>query len=172
MANFNLYFKPIEEKLEGTQYEDVAGDNGHGTRYGLIADDLHEYQLHNTLNITSVKDLTEEQAGAMLKALYWDYFKADYIVNQSLAEYIVDGGLNCGRILIAKYVQSILNLTTDGLIGSVTLHQINNSNQQDLFNKLHDKREARYAAIIAGNPSQIKFKLGWENRNNAIKFKE
>lgn len=169
MADFKPYFKK-EELFEGTTFEHVAGDSGGDTKFGLTNEDLHEYKLHNSIDIGSVKDLTEQQAGVILKKLYWDFMKGDYITNQSLCEYIVDGGLNQGRILIAKYVQSILNTTPDGLIGSVTLNMINQCNQPYLFQKLHDKRVERYDSIVKNNPSQSKFYKGWINRVNAIKF--
>jgi lysozyme family protein len=174
MSDFNLYF-PLEKKLEGTVFENDPNDSGGATKYGITVDDLHEYNLDVTgdgiIDWHDVHDLTSTQASLVLKKLYWDFFKADNINNQSLAEYIVDGGLNQGRILIAKYVQIILGVTVDGLFGGKTLNAINMLNDpSELFKKIHDKRVARYDAIIKTNPSQKVFYNGWMNRVNAIKF--
>jgi len=174
MADFKLYF-PLEEKFEGTAFENVAGDSGGATKFGLTVDDLHEFGVDYTgdhiIDWHDVQALTAPNASLILKKLYWDFMQADYITNQSLAEYIVDSGLNQGRILIAKYVQTILNVTADGHFGSVTISCINKANQADLFKQLHDRRMQRYNAIVAGNPSQAKFIKGWTNRCNAITFK-
>lgn len=173
MANFNLYF-PKEILAEGSVFEDVPGDNGHGTKWGLTLDDIHEYNIDlnhdGKIDINDVMDLTRDQAAVILKKLYWDYFLADGILNQSLAEFIVDGGLNMGRPLISKYVQYIVHTTVDGHVGAVTLKAINFFSPSMTFSALYDMRKKRYGAIVAANPSQLKFAKGWFNRLNAITF--
>lgn len=174
MAAFNLYF-PIEEGLEGTVFENDPNDSGGATKYGLTGDDLHEYNLDENgdgvIDWHDVQALTAPDAAKVLKKLYWDFFKADSISNQSLGMFIVDGGLNNGRILIAKYVQSILGVVVDGMIGGKTLNAITLLNDPStLFEALKAKRIARYDAIVAARPSQQEYYHGWINRVNAIKF--
>ena len=167
MANFEKYF-PIEVNEEGAVYENVPGDNGGCTKYGLTLDDFHEYTGNDSLTCESVKAIDRQTAHDMLKKLYWDFFSADHIEDQELAMFIVDGGLNMGRVLIAKYVQTILGLTSDGKPGPKTLAGINAVNSADLFKRLYDRRKQRYDAIVANNPSQAKFIKGWINRLNMI----
>lgn len=174
MANFKEYFS-IENYLEGTVFEDVPGDHGGATKYGLIIDDLQEYNLDVTgdgvIDWHDVKELTAAQASLVLKKLYWDFMKADSVNNQSLAMYIVDGGLTQGRVLIAKYVQSILGVTVDGMFGQKTINAINMLNDPSvLFEALKSKRIDRYNAIVARDATQNKFIKGWINRANAIKY--
>lgn len=177
MANFNLYF-PIEVNLEGSTYEDVPGDSGGCTKYGLTLDDIKEYHVDlNHDGIFDCKDvlsIDRATAALMLKKLYWDYFKADSIPSQSLAEFIVDSGLNQGRILIVKYVQSIIGVESDGIYGPNTLKtlidHINIDSAKDEFDALYQKRLDRYNSIVAAKPSQAKFINGWKNRLNAIKY--
>lgn len=177
MANFDLYF-PTEVKLEGDAYEVVPGDSGGCTRFGLTLDDVKEYHVdvdHNGLfDCNDVKALDRPIAGKILKALYWDYFKADQIPQQSLAEYIVDSGLNQGRILIVKYLQAILGVEIDGHYGPGTLaallDHIKVDDGKEEFIELHQKRLERYNAIVASRPSQSKFIKGWINRLNAITY--
>ena len=174
MANYNLYY-PKAFKLEGTKFENNPNDTAGATKFGIVEDDLHEYGLDaNTdgkIDWTDVRDLTEEDAVKVLKKLYWDFFQSDRITNQSLGEFITDSGFNQGRILIAKYVQSILKTTVDGIFGDKTIALINtHPNPQYIFTELYNKRKQRYDNIIAKNPSQKVFKNGWNNRLNAIKF--
>jgi len=177
MAKFDLYF-PKEIKFEGSEYENVPGDNGGCTRWGLTLDDLKEYKLdtdHNGIfDCNDVKNLTREQAYKVLKKLYWDYFKADDIPHQALAEFIVDAGLNQGRVLIVKYLQNLLGVTVDGHFGPISfkilLDRIKIDSGKGLFNELYQKRFDRYKAIVVNNPSQNKFFKGWINRLNGIKY--
>jgi type VI secretion system secreted protein VgrG len=177
MADFNLYF-PIEINLEGAAYEDVPGDSGGCTKYGLTLDDVKEYHVDinhdGSFDCKDVATIDRPLAGSILKALYWDYFKADQIPDQVLASYIVDSGLNQGRILIVKYLQSILGIEMDGHFGPKTLstliEHITMDSGKDEYDALHQKRLDRYNAIVASRPTQIKFLKGWMNRLNAIKY--
>lgn len=177
MANFDLYF-PIEISEEGSKYEVVPGDTQGCTAYGLEVDDLKEYHLdtdHNgVIDCNDVKALDRPTAGKVLKKLYWDYFRADEIPEQSVAEFIVDGGLNQGRVLIVKYLQHLLGVDVDGHFGPVTfkilLDRIKIDSGKAEFNQLYQQRFDRYKQIVANNPSQNKFYQGWINRLNNIKY--
>lgn len=177
MANFELYF-PKEIAFEGDKYENVPGDTGGCTKFGLTLDDLKEFHIdvdHNGLfDCNDVKLLSREHAHDVLKKLYWDYFRADEIPEQSLAEFIVDSGLNQGRVLIVKYLQNLLGVTVDGHFGPVSfnilLDRIKIDKGQGTFNELYQKRADRYRAIVTNNASQQKFFKGWMNRLNSIKY--
>ena len=177
MADFNLYF-PLEVQLEGAQYENVAGDSGGCTKFGLTLDDVHEYHVDinhdGQFTCDDVQSLDRPTAGLILKKLYWDYFKADQIQDQSIAEFIVDSGLNQGRVLIVKYLQSIIGVECDGIYGPNTFQtlqqHLNLDSGQEEFKELYQKRLDRYNAIVANKPSQSKFISGWINRLNAIKY--
>jgi len=177
MANFELYF-PKEIAFEGDKYENVPGDTGGCTKFGLTLDDLKEFHIdvdHNGLfDCNDVKLLSREHAHDVLKKLYWDYFRADEIPEQSLAEFIVDSGLNQGRVLIVKYVQHIIGVDVDGHYGPKTFQYLLDRTKEDngktAFNALYARRLERYKAIVANNPSQNKFYAGWVNRLNSIKY--
>ena len=177
MANFDLYF-PKEIQLEGSAYENVEGDAGGCTKFGLTLDDIKEYHADldhdGDFDCNDVKLIDRPTASKILKAIYWDYFKADQIPEQSLAEFIVDSGLNQGRILIVKYLQGIIGVDVDGHFGPNTfndlLEHLKDDNGSDEFKELYQKRLDRYNAIVAAKPSQAKFMKGWINRLNAIKF--
>lgn len=176
MANFDLYF-PKEVSFEGDKYENVPGDSGGCTKYGLTLDDIKEYHADlnhdNTFDCKDVLAIDRPTAAKMLKSLYWDYFKADSIPEQSLAEFIVDSGLNQGRVLIVKYLQSIVEVDVDGHYGPDTFNKLLQDIKdggKDEFDELYKKRLDRYNAIVAARPSQAKFINGWKNRLNAIKF--
>jgi lysozyme family protein len=173
MAKFEPYF-PTIIKSEGEKYTNDPVDTAGATKYGIIIADLKEFNLDKNgdkkYTAEDVKALTLEDAKVIYKKMYWDYFKADNINNQSLAEYIVDGAINQGRGTIAKYVQQIIGVTADGIVGSKTLEAINAYDSKELFNKLKAKREDKYHRIVANNPSQKRFIKGWINRLNSIDY--
>ena len=172
MADFNLYY-PQEQNLEGTVFECDPNDSGGATKVGLTMDDLHEYKLDvdqdGDVDVEDLKLMTIQQAGLVLKKLYWDYFQADTLTSQKLAEFIVDSGLNQGRILITKYLQTILGIEVDGQIGKQTINAINNSNPTHTYLSLYSLRLKRYSDIVIVRPSQKRYYKGWMNRLNAIK---
>lgn len=172
MANFKIYF-PIENRLEGTVFENDPNDQA--THFGLIVDDLIEYNLDVTgdgkIDWKDVRDLKADQAALILKKVYWDYMKADSINNQSLAMYIVDSGLVFGRPLVSKFIQSILGLVVDGLFGPKTINAINMLNDgKVLHDALKSKIISRCDAIVKANPHKKEYYNGWINRINAIKY--
>lgn len=173
MANFDPYFPHII-KSEGAVYTNDPVDTAGATKFGIIIADLKEYNLDKNgdkkYTAEDVKALTIEDAKIIYKKMYWDFFKADSIKNQSLAEYIVDGAINQGRGTIAKYVQQIVGVTADGLVGNKTLEAINAHNPKELFEKLKAKREDKYHRIVANNPTQKRFIKGWINRLNSISY--
>ena len=173
MANFDPYFPKIL-KFEGEVYENDPTDTGGCTHFGLILDDLKLFHVDKNQDgkytCEDVKALTKDDAKIMYKKLYWDKFRADEIKNQSLAEYIVDGAINQGAVTIAKYIQHILGLVEDGIFGSKSLEAVNNHDGKDLYTKLKQRRIDKYNAIVANNPSQVKFIKGWMNRVNAIDY--
>jgi lysozyme family protein len=173
MANFDPYFPSII-KSEGSVYENDPTDTGGCTKFGIILQTLKDYKFDvnkdGVFTCEDVKALTVEDAKTIYKKMYWDYFKADSIKNQSLAEYIVDGAINQGKGTIAKYIQDIIGVTADGLVGNKTIEAINNYNSKELFDKLKAKREEKYHKIVANNPSQNKFLKGWLNRLNCIDY--
>jgi len=168
MSDFNLYF-PLENQLEGITYEDVPGDSGGCTKYGLTLSDLKEF-YKTSKTCVDVKNMTRQEAATVLRKLYWDYFGADHIPNDSLAQFIVDSGLNQGKILIAEYLQKIIGVKEDGLFGQQSLQALLTHSPADVFKGLYDMRKKRYDEIVAKNSSQEKFYKGWMNRLNAIKF--
>jgi lysozyme family protein len=169
MADFKIYF-PIENELEGTTFEDDPLDSGGATKFGLTLDDLQTYYKDKNKTADDVKNMDAIEAATILKSLYWDYYKADEIPNQSLAMFLVDSRLNQGNI-ITKYIQQIIGVKADGIFGNQSFQVLLAYDEQQLFKQLYNERLQRYNNIVSANPSQEKFLKGWINRLNAIQYK-
>jgi lysozyme family protein len=161
-------------RLEGG-YVNHPLDKGGPTKYGVI---LTVWQEHGDdkdgdgdIDAEDIKKLTEDDARYIAKKFFWDYFLADLILNQSVAEFIVDWGYNSGRKTVAKIVQRLVNVADDGIVGPKTLAAINALDQQKLFDTLQIERKVFLNNIIKRRPDQIVFYNGWMNRVNSFKFK-
>lgn len=173
MADFSLYFDKL--LLHEGGYVDDPLDKGGATKYGVTIAVWKQYGYDKNgdeiIDKEDVKLISKEDAFNIAKKLYWDAVKGDQINNQSIAEFIFDWGYNSGPKTAIKHTQQVLGVTVDGLIGPKTLKAINESPQEELFNKLKAKRKLFFEAVVANNPSQKKFLKGWLNRNNSFTFR-
>ncbi|MEG3766020.1 putative peptidoglycan-binding domain-containing protein, partial [Alteromonas sp. 14N.309.X.WAT.G.H12] len=78
---------------------------------------------------------------------------------------IFDFAVNAGVSTAIKLTQDVAGVTTDGIVGSITLKAVNNMEESVFIREYALKKMARYANIVNNNPSQAKFLLGWINRS-------
>lgn len=158
---------PIIKKWEGG-YSDNPNDRGGATNSGVT---LAVYQSVYGKNKTKndLKRMTNEQWNYIFTKLYWNKWKADDIKNQSIANILVDWVWMSGYGTIKK-IQSLFGLTADGIVGNKTISYINSHDQEEVFNKIWNRRKQFYESLVKNNPSQKVFLKGWMNRLNTFKF--
>jgi lysozyme family protein len=116
-----------------------------------------------------VKLISEADFGIILRKYYWDKWKADLIISQSIANIVVDWTWGSGSWGI-RIPQRILGVKEDGIVGQKTIDAINETDPFFLFLRLKDERIQFIDNIIKNNPKQMRFKMGWYNRINALKY--
>lgn len=172
MADFEGFAGKIL-RLEGG-FVNHPADKGGPTKYGVILSTWKQYGYDKDhdgdIDAEDIRELTEADARYIAKKVFWDFFQADFILNQSIAEFIVDWGYNSGRVTVAKKLQKLLNVTADGLIGVQTLNAINCTDQQNLFDALKVARRVFIDNIVEQRPDQSVFHKGWINRINSFRF--
>ena len=158
---------PIIKKWEGG-YSDNPNDRGGATNSGVT---LAVYQSVYGKNKTKndLKRMTNDQWDYIFTKLYWNKWKADDIKNQSIANILVDWVWMSGYGTIKK-IQSLFGLTADGIVGNKTISYINSHDQEEVFNKIWNRRKQFYESLVKNNPSQKVFLKGWMNRLNTFKF--
>ena len=159
-------------KWEGGYVND-PDDLGQATNKGVTIKTytLYRWRKHQpTPTIDDLKNITDEEFTAILKEMYWDACRADRIESQSVANAIVDWGWHSGTITAAKEVQKLLGVKADGIIGNVTLGEINSRNPRELFDAIKIARIAYLNRICSSRPANTKFMRGWMNRVNSLEF--
>lgn len=160
-------------RLEGG-YVNHPLDKGGPTKYGVILsvwqEHGHDKDGDGDIDADDIKLLSEADAKYIAKKIFWDYFRADFILNQSVAEFIVDWGYHSGRKTVAKIVQRVLNVTIDGMVGAQTLTAINCADQEKLFDQLKAERTVFLENIVKRKPDQMVFYKGWMNRLKVFKY--
>lgn len=162
--------KPFVLSFEGG-YCNNRSDRGGATNKGVtIATFRSVFGKDKT--IEDLKNITDEQWEYIFKKYYWDACKADQIKDQSVANLLVDFAYNSGVARVSRFIQKIVGVTADGIIGSKTIHAINNypRGQRQLFATLKQRRKKHYDGIVEADPKQKKFYDGWMNRVNAIGY--
>lgn len=95
---------------------------------------------------------------------FWEPIKGDEISSQFIASSIFDASVNMGIKPVVKLVQSVLGITTDGIIGNNTIKAINASEDRLFIAEFKLAKISRYCDIIDAKPNQIKYLKGWCRR--------
>lgn len=157
---------PFIKRFEGG-YVNHPNDKGGCTNMGVTISTFRQYYGRNK-TCEDLRKLTEEQWQYIFKKGFWDRIQGDKIECQSVANMIVDYVWASGVYGI-KYVQKLLGVSADGLIGSKTLQAINSyPSSKELFERIRQRRLDHFDAIVKNNPSQKVFLKGWKRRVNSM----
>lgn len=150
-------------------------DLGGATNKGVTFSTYKLYRRQRGLPIPSIGDLcrlTDDEFTDILKTMYWNPCKADFIESQSVANAIVDWAWNSGTCTAVKEVQKVLGVKSDGIVGNITLLAINSESPLPLFGRIQSARKAYIERICKARPANSKFKRGWYNRINSFAYEE
>jgi len=140
-------------------------------------------------NIENLEMLTNDQAKAMYKSLYWDKIKCDDIIDGDLRYILFDFYVNAGSnaiITLKKTLNNLgYNLTLNGSVDDNLISIINNHpNQMALYNNFKSNRIQYYDNLVNASTSRYiakypnatnqqlltntlkKYHNGWLNRAN------
>lgn len=104
----------------------------------------------------------------ILKPHYWDKCRADEIESQAVANLLVDW-FWCSGLTAIRCLQRILNVKCDGIMGNITLREINQYRDPKALCRLIKMERIEYLQrICIARPRNRKFYRGWINRINAL----
>jgi len=118
-----------------------------------------------------IRDLSTAEASAIYRTYFWDPYHIGSIDDQSLADKVFDLTVNMGPGAL-ELLQSAVNArggtcSVDGVLGPVSIGQINALDAGQLLAQYKELAAQRYARIAAGNPELAGDLAGWLARLNA-----
>lgn len=170
MADVNKLV-PFILKWEGGFVND-PDDLGGATNMGVTLATYMQYCRKKGYPVPTVdrlKRMSEREWAEILKTMYWDRWKADQIINQSVANILVDWVWASG-IHGIKRPQKILGVDVDGIVGVQTIAAVNARDGKDLFYAIKSDRVNFIDEICKARPANEKFRRGWLNRINSMPF--
>ena len=166
MADYRK-LKPFILKWEGGFVND-KDDLGGATNKGVtLATFRSVYGQGKTA--TDLRNMTDQQWETIFKKHFWDKWRADEIEDQSVANILVDWLWASGSYGI-KIPQRVLGVAVDGIVGAKTIAAVNAKDGNSFFKEVRQERIDFIDRICNSRPQNKKFKKGWLNRINAIKY--
>ena len=166
MADYKK-LKPFILKWEGWFVND-KDDLGGATNKGVtLATFRSVYGQGKTA--TDLRNMTDQQWETIFKKHFWDKWRADEIEDQSVANILVDWLWASGSYGI-KIPQRVLGVAVDGIVGAKTIAAVNAKDGNSFFKEVRQERIDFIDRICNSRPQNKKFKKGWLNRINAIKY--
>ena len=168
LANEQLFEKA---KLKG--FANDPDDLGGATMCGVTLVTFTEYcrrKGYPRPTIVRLKAIKYKEWLEILKTMFWDKWKADQINNESIALILVDWVWGSGKYGIT-IPQKAIGVTADGIVGPKTIAAVNAKDPKQLFDLIRKERLAYIERICRSRPTNLKYKRGWLNRLNDIKFK-
>lgn len=142
---------------EGTKYENVPGDRGGPTKFGI------DQRSHPAVNI---RGLTRDQAKGIYREDYWAPIRGPELP-WPLDVVMMDIAVNNGRTRAVQWLQQQVGTVCDGVFGPRTMAALRKERATAIAKRLLDRRERFYNDIAVG--TQRKFLKGWLNRNDSLR---
>lgn len=147
-------------------------DLGGATNKGITIGAFTEYKKRKGQKAPTVNDLkniSDAEWHDVFKSLYWDRWNADEVKSQSVANILVDWVWASGSHGI-KRPQRLLGVKADGIVGKQTIAALNAMDAATLFKMIKDDRAKFIDEICKARPKNEKYRKGWMNRINAIRY--
>lgn len=152
-------------KSEGDKFVDDPDDRGGPSKFGITKKTPGLRLLLGHIPTTEdIKALTEAQARHVYRIEYIQgpgFFK---IEDARLKHLAVDSGIHHGPQRVIGWLQELVGVNIDGILGPKTIEAIKNFDEDMLYNDLLARRLRFIGNIIANKRGQAKFAGGWTDR--------
>ena len=144
-------------------------DRGGATIHGVTLRNWRAY-TGDKVSKSRFKALQHVDVKPFYKSEYWDKVNADKLPS-GVDYYVFDFAVNSGVSRSAKFLQKLVGVYPDGVIGDITIKAVNDyilvSSAVELLKNLDEAR--RY--FLQGLPTFSTFGRGWENRLTKVMHK-
>ena len=140
-------------------YVDHPEDPGGATNMGITRRTLARYRGVRSVAKSAVKELTVQEATEIYDKYYWRKVQGDSLPI-GIDYTIFDAAVNSGPRRAIKWLQKVLGVTVDGIIGPQTREAARKANAVEVIALYNDKRLAFLQRLRTWNT----FKRGWSRR--------
>ena len=155
------------------EYSNLKDDRGGATNCGITQRTYDEWQERHGLPTQSVRLISKDEVSCIYKGAYWNKCECANLP-QPIDLVVFDSAVQHGTERACKWVQHLVCVAVDGVIGFKTLYAVNDyvmrNRLKTLVDDYMDARYAFYAGIISRDPTQKKFERGWNNRMVRLEF--
>ena len=138
-------------------------DRGGPTNHGITQATLAAWRQH-PVTVDEVRSLTEAEARAIYLGRYLTEPKLDRIHDPYVLSLAFDSAVNHGPQRVIRWLQKIVGVVDDGILGPRSEVAINSYEPVRLYQRLLARRITFYGEIISRDHSQSVFALGWLRR--------
>ena len=147
-------------------FVDHPRDPGGATNKGITHKTYAAWLRVQNLPQKNVRDITDEEVAAIYQEQYWNAVRGDQL--PSGVDYAVfDFAVNSGPGRAARFLQRIVGVAEDGIIGQQTLAAVQGVGARQIVSELCAARLAWLKRL----PHWSTFGRGWERRVNEVKAK-
>jgi len=155
---------------EGGKVDDPT-DRGGRTAYGVTQRAFDDYLTTRALPHRDVWTIQPDEVASVYYSDYWQKCPAG-IVDKPLDLVMMDSAVQHGPGRATKWMQTVIGATVDGAYGPASqaayAKALSAQGVMTLCDKIITLRTQFYAAIIARDLSQMKYKNGWSNRIKSL----
>jgi len=144
-------------------FVDHPSDRGGPTKYGITKATLERVR-GRPVSVEEVRNLTRAEAEQIYKDIYIRRPGLNHIEDQGLFLLLFDSAVQHGSRTAVRFLQEVLGVPADGIIGPVTLHALHGRDLSMVYRAVLRERMLFYGRIISRNPSQAVFAAGWMSR--------
>ena len=145
-------------RYEGGKVDDPR-DPGGRTAFGVTQNTYNAWRTKHGLSQKDVFQIADSEVAAIYRQEYWDKIRGDDLPD-GLDFAVFDFAVNSGVSRASKYLQSMVGVTQDGVIGPKTVAAA----KAYLGVRLTDMR----LGFLKGLPTWGTFGRGWANRINDV----
>lgn len=139
---------------------DLGGD----TNWGITQPTLNQAREYSPELPATVGELTQEQAGHVLKELFWDPLINDFDDLPLTLLVMFDTSVLFGRNGAIALMQLGLHVAPDSIIGPITGKEMDEYTDSELARLVISERKKYHGRRVVARPDQKVFLQGWLNR--------